>query len=464
LKEREGGSRWENLPSYSPFSLSKRRGPGDELKSISESEKLYRRGVMRRFVERFSMKQKVAVVSMFTVVAVFVGATLLFGAWTSGSDNEYTLMTKVGINTSSPQSQLSIGKIDLTGYPSYSYNASTCQGIMQFYQDSSQIYKRFLDIVSEGHPGSASSAIRFLSQQKNSDSTVTESMRIDTYGNLGIGITAPQAKLHVYENTTLGENMNDIKLLSFIQGLATSNGVYEGTWLYRNIAGAGWGNVSIHNGIAIDTCFRTPHGDSSIGCGSVPTRTWWERNPNSGSQMWGHAGSTYMTLVDGKLGIGTTTLPTEKLEVAGNIKASGTISAASYSCTSDSRYKTNITPIGQALQKLVSLNGVFYNWNTEKFRDKNFSKDRQLGFIAQDVEKILPEVVYTDSKGYKSMSYDKLTAIIVEGLKELKAKNEKEIAGLRKENESLKGKLAKIDELSRRLAVVEARDGKRVAR
>jgi len=139
----------------------------------------------------------------------------------------------------------------------------------------------------------------------------------------------------------------------------------------------------------------------------------------------------------------------------GNVNASGTVTAQSYACSSDLRYKNNITPIGNALQKLMSLNGIFYNWKTENFKEKSFSKERQLGFIAQDVEKVFPELVFTDSKGYKSMSYDKLTAVIVEAMKEMKQESDAKISSLEKENEFLKQRIASMEKVNERVVRLE---------
>ena len=55
-----------------------------------------------------------------------------------------------------------------------------------------------------------------------------------------------------------------------------------------------------------------------------------------------------------------------------------------------------------------------YDWNTEEFEEKNFEEGRQVGFIAQEVEAVLPEVVRTDNHGYKSLDYARLTAVLVE--------------------------------------------------
>ncbi|MFH0975657.1 MAG: hypothetical protein V1874_07720 [Spirochaetota bacterium] len=54
------------------------------------------------------------------------------------------------------------------------------------------------------------------------------------------------------------------------------------------------------------------------------------------------------------------------------------------------------------------------------------------------MEKVIPELVYTDSKGYKTMSYDRLTAVLVEAVKELKAQSDAKISALSKENAELK--------------------------
>jgi hypothetical protein len=97
---------------------------------------------------------------------------------------------------------------------------------------------------------------------------------------------------------------------------------------------------------------------------------------------------------------------------------------------SDKRYKTDITPIDNAIDKINRMNGVKFNWKREAFPDKNFSADPQIGLIAQEVEAVLPEVVKTDDQGYKSLAYNKLIAVLVEAIKELNAKVEQlEAAG-----------------------------------
>jgi hypothetical protein len=117
-------------------------------------------------------------------------------------------------------------------------------------------------------------------------------------------------------------------------------------------------------------------------------------------------------LMNGNVGIGTAA-PTQKLHVVGNICYTGAIAACS-----DFRYKTNINPIHNSLAKLMLLQGVNYYWKTSEYTNMDFSDRKQLGFIAQDLEKIFPEMVFTDDKGYKSIDYSRLTPVLVETIKE----------------------------------------------
>lgn len=65
-----------------------------------------------------------------------------------------------------------------------------------------------------------------------------------------------------------------------------------------------------------------------------------------------------------------------------------------------------------------------YEWKLEEFPDQNFPAGRQIGFIAQDVDQIIPEVVHRDRDGYLSIDYARMTTVLVEAIKELKAEND----------------------------------------
>ncbi len=137
-----------------------------------------------------------------------------------------------------------------------------------------------------------------------------------------------------------------------------------------------------------------------------------------------------------RVGIGTST-PSQALQVIGNIIASGTITP------SDARYKKNILLIDHPLQKLQQLNGVTYKYKKEEFPDMKFPDITQVGLIAQDVEKVFPQLVFTDDKGYKAVDYVKLIPLLIESLKEEHKQHKEDIKRLEKMIEDLKLSLQK---------------------
>ena len=92
------------------------------------------------------------------------------------------------------------------------------------------------------------------------------------------------------------------------------------------------------------------------------------------------------------------------------------IIADSFACASDMNLKKNIVNLDGALDKLDNIRGVYHDWI-----DENQSKDRQIGVIAQEVEAIYPELVTKGENGYLSVNYPKLTAVLIQAVKELKA-------------------------------------------
>lgn len=83
---------------------------------------------------------------------------------------------------------------------------------------------------------------------------------------------------------------------------------------------------------------------------------------------------------------------------------------------SDERLKTDIRPIENALERVDKLKGVYYYWKDD---NKN-EKTQQIGLIAQNVQQQFPELVNTDKNGVLCVDYPKLTAILIECVKDLK--------------------------------------------
>ena len=119
--------------------------------------------------------------------------------------------------------------------------------------------------------------------------------------------------------------------------------------------------------------------------------------------------------------VGTPNLQTEhNLYVNGAVIATADVTAFA---TSDRRLKENIKQIEKPLDKIKKINGVTFDWRelTKEEEEQKFQLNRgaDIGVIAQEIEEILPEIVTTREKtGYKAVKYEKLTALLIEAVKE----------------------------------------------
>lgn len=153
------------------------------------------------------------------------------------------------------------------------------------------------------------------------------------------------------------------------------------------------------SGINTNETIQDQLDDLSIDIGNVDTSKWTDiatgiyRNSNVG------------------IGNFSSTALTEKLEVDGNISATGSISAVgTIQSTSDITLKENLEIIENPIEKIKEINGYTYNMIG---KDERFA-----GLVAQEVEKVLPEVVREHSSGTKSLAYGNLMALLVETVKE----------------------------------------------
>jgi hypothetical protein len=107
----------------------------------------------------------------------------------------------------------------------------------------------------------------------------------------------------------------------------------------------------------------------------------------------------------------------------GNLGVTGTPRAnqSTFSLFSDARLKKNIQPLEGALQKLLKLRGVTFEWKEPA--EHGNQQGPQVGFIAQDVEKVFPTWVTNDPSGFKTVTTRGMEAMIVESLRSLQAEN-----------------------------------------
>lgn len=158
------------------------------------------------------------------------------------------------------------------------------------------------------------------------------------------------------------------------------------------------------------------------------------------TQEFNVRGSSLVVNSSGYVGIGTNN-PTYHLHVNGRIRSNG------INETSDIRYKNEINTLTNSLDKIIQLRGVSYYWNRDDFPDKDFSSDLEIGLIAQEVEKVFPELVDKDIDGYKSVQYSHLIPVLIEALKEVNTKLSEKNARI----DILESRLNKQDELIKKI-------------
>lgn len=122
--------------------------------------------------------------------------------------------------------------------------------------------------------------------------------------------------------------------------------------------------------------------------------------------------SSYLALTGGTLS-GGLTISTGNLALSsGNLSVTGTITASGdITAFSDARIKTNVETINEAVYKVTQLRGVQYV--------SRLDMREHIGVIAQEVERVVPEVVLTHENGSKSVAYGNLVGLLIEAIKDL---------------------------------------------
>ncbi|MEN0060394.1 MAG: tail fiber domain-containing protein, partial [Bdellovibrio sp.] len=311
------------------------------------------------------------------------------------------------------------------------------------------------DVFKNG--GSAFSGTGTLGTTDNNDLSVVTNgstrMTVLKDGNVGIGTASPTALLDVnggvrystlthssaaliigatYSYTggiTTGTAMN-IQTNSLTSGtalrvLSSGNGM-SGYLISANYSGSGSGTALYG---AITNASAT--GDALL-------------ISNNGTGLTARfnsmTGDTTPVVIDnsGNLGVGVVA-PGYKLDVNGVVRADSVTNA------SDRRLKKDINSLAtqEMLEKVLALRGVSYHWRSP-VREQNL----QVGFIAQEMEQIFPDLVSTDSQGMKSVNYTHLIAPVTSAVQALNAKIEQQESALeylRKENQLLKAYICERD-------------------
>lgn len=225
----------------------------------------------------------------------------------------------------------------------------------------------------------------------------TAHMTMTANGFLGVNTTAPSNRLHIVQATdpvriqTL-QYQTDADVVTI-----DANGVLH----RRTVNFTGLPNL---------TC-TTVNNLPRVGAGSSLVCS----NLNDAGQTVGVFTSGNFTFVTssstGLLGAGTPASGSVRLEV------NGVARAQSVFVTSDGKYKTNIQAIRNPLEIITRLEGKTYFWTEEAQKNLSADNGRHVGFIAQDLQKVLPELVMTDNHDNMAVNYQEVIPILVEAIK-----------------------------------------------
>jgi hypothetical protein len=360
----------------------------------------------------------------------------------------------VGIGTNSPSSYSPFTVAKGTAYVN--------QNIASIGDSSMGRYLRIHNVTSGGNTRTALSA-----QYDANDSNYFDLLLNPNGGKVGIGTSSPSQLLHV---NGIGYASTDFRAPKFYDSNNTAFYVDPASTSVVNTV-----TYSLLTGPASNTRDKirvwstTPYSigmQASITFGSINNdyaMTFQMSNTNARGFWWGDSGHTtaqgaMAVSTDGKLtvahsirvghGVSDTTVPgaTYRLDVSGDIGATGNITAY----YSDERLKTKLGNISKAVDIIKYLNGFRYI-NNETAKSFGYDSDKiQVGVSAQEVERVLPEIVSiapfdaaADSEGniisktgnnYKTVDYSKLVPVLIEAIKE----QQEQIETLRKEINILK--------------------------
>ncbi|MBT4403789.1 MAG: tail fiber domain-containing protein, partial [Acidiferrobacteraceae bacterium] len=119
---------------------------------------------------------------------------------------------------------------------------------------------------------------------------------------------------------------------------------------------------------------------------------------------------------------------------------------------SDARLKKDIQPLTHALDAILQLQGKTYRWK----EGTTFAEKQDIGLVAQEVETVFPELVAENDQGYKGIAYSKLTAVLIEAIKEQQQLFTAEMTALQKENIQFTGQIATLEKENTQLKTIMA--------
>ncbi len=346
--------------------------------------------------------------------------------WEISGNNMYNLNSaNVGIGTTSP----TLGKLQVTNTTN-----TTSAYILNQTVTSSSRYGLYVNVAATGTGSAASYGIRNVNYVSPNATSISYGIRNEMTSD-GTG-----TRYGIYNRLNLAGHDGTgttYGMYTYISGGGSSSTVY-GHRIYNGASGSGTeyglyvsgedynyfsGNVGVGTSVPA-AIFEVDLSSSSATDGG---ETFQLDGPSGNLNLGTHNDYMWMQSFNSKplainplgnnVGIGLTS-PSYHLHVNGRIKSDGITES------SDRRLKHKILPLENSLKIIESLDGVSYHWKKDILKEKSLEDKKQIGLIAQDVEKVIPEIVDTDNEGYKSIQYSHMVPMLIEAIKELSNQND----------------------------------------
>ena len=319
----------------------------------------------------------------------------------------------------------------------------------------------FLAFVDQGATGNSETGTIVFEVDAGAPAN---SLRVSSGGNIGVGTATPVLDMHV--NTT---DTPAVRLEQNNSGGFTAQtwdiGANEANFFVRDVTGGSRLSLRIRPGAPTSSVDIAANGNVGLGTGSPNTRldikqiedsfiggahfrraatndTWALATGNDNNFYFGYANDaslanaatdfTILPLVlttNGRVGVNTTT-PDQRLSVNGDASKTG---GGSWLAFSDRRLKNIKSPFNTGLKAVMQLQPVRYEYRSNNALSLQ-SEGEHVGFAAQDVQKVIPEAVTSNSQGYLMVNNDPIIWTMLNAIKE----QQKEIQELKREIRQLR--------------------------
>ena len=370
-----------------------------------------------------------------------------------GTTTTYSLLLNpnggnVGIWTSSPQEKLHVNAGDIV--IGQSSGAST--GIRNYVKFGREANPKaaigFLNTDSNGRGD-----LLFMNSAASDGQEFTDAeevMRIDLNGNVGIGTSAPATELEVNGDIGIGRSAGGYTFREVVGGneragihsnssndlIFKVGGASEGLRILSSNGNVGIGTTSPGQELEVRAdgpIIRLRDTDTALSSGELAGGIEFYQSDNSGAGV----GASINAVGDGSTGRLALEFSTDDNDLAFKLFANGTARvlalagsgnralyvASTGSLTtssSDASLKANVNTLGSQLEVVKQLNPISFNWIDTEERGNQL----EIGFIAQEVQPLVPEVIGANNDGTLTIDYPKLTAVLTKGMQEALAKIE----------------------------------------